>query len=275
VNIFPSIHALLAALRKTIACRSCWSNATSKSSRGSTYPPLHPLLSTNHLYSVLTKVTTITDAVLFGHRRWAYNKNNHEMLAASTRFLETLNNKQYRAVLQKKTGRDFVISSVNAMKMFRRRKGESPLKVGVSVDRADVVKYLLAHGENVNQTDENDETVLHYSAAINSKNSCKLFIEAGADVNLISKSGYSPLHLASENGASDIVELLLSHKAVADVPNHNGQTALHVLAMSWDNNSSSHHNTLTLVDRLLSHKANAVRPVTHESYCIGMGMKRK
>ena len=124
----------------------------------------------------------------------------------------------------------------------------------LDVDR----RYLLAHGENVNQTDANDETVLHFSASLNSFRSCKLFIEAGAEVNLISKSGYSPLHLASENGASDIVELLLSHKAVADVPNHKGQTALHVLAMSWDNASATKHKTLHLVDRLLTFKANVV-----------------
>ncbi len=106
------------------------------------------------------------------------------------------------------------------------------------MDRADVVEYLLAHGEDVNQQDANEETVLHFSASLNSFRSCKLFIESGADVNLISKSGYSPLHLASENGASDIVELLLSSKAVADVPNHKGQTALHVLAMTWDSASA-------------------------------------
>ena len=76
---------------------------------------------------------------------------------------------------------------------------------------------------------------------------------ARQQVNLISKSGYSPLHLASQNGASDIVELLLSNKAVADVPNHKGQTALHVLAMSWDSASATKHKTLQLVDRLLNH----------------------
>ena len=190
---------------------------------------------------------------------WAYNKNNHEMLSASLMFLGTLSDTQFRNVLQKKAGRNYVISKANAMKIFRQSKGESPpLKVGVTVDRDDVVEYLLANGEDVNQKDENEETVLHFSASLNSFRSCKLFINAGAEVNLISASGFSPLHLASENGASDIVELLLSHKAVADVPNHNGQTALHVLAMSWDSSAAAQHTTLQLVDRLLSHKANVV-----------------
>src|SRR5947199_365580 len=75
-----------------------------------------------------------------------------------------------------------------------------------------VVRLLLAHGAQVNATDQDGATPLtiylgqwQTEAAV-----ATLLLEAGAAVNVRTKDGSTPLMLAARGGKDDIVPLLLA-----------------------------------------------------------------
>ena len=120
----------------------------------------------------------------------------------------------------------------------------------------DVIEYLLLQGANVDHTDNQGQTALHYlcrsakqwgsskiTQTVNGvttelenpqfqKHSeiFNILIVAGADVNLLTAYGYTPLHLAAETGTTSFIMPLILMGAKVNAQNSKGFSPLHAAA---------------------------------------------
>ena len=90
------------------------------------------------------------------------------------------------------------------------------------VGHENIFRYLVEHGANVNEADEEGETSLYQACEEGHEGIIEYLIEHGADgdvvehgadVNKADKKGKTPLHKASEEGHEGIVEYLIEHGA--------------------------------------------------------------
>ena len=117
----------------------------------------------------------------------------------------------------------------------------------------DTLKFLLAKGANIDHTDNNGQTALHYicryakqwgglsittmmnGASVQNENSrfsehtiiFNTLLAHGADVNLKTAYGYTPLHLAAESGAAAFIQPLIDKEALINFQNAKGYAPLH------------------------------------------------
>jgi ankyrin repeat protein len=76
-----------------------------------------------------------------------------------------------------------------------------------------VIRCLLTHGANVNQTLRGTNISSLYQAVVGNRHqSVVVLIEGGADVNLASSMGATPLRVAVERRYVDLVKLLIANK---------------------------------------------------------------
>ena len=104
---------------------------------------------------------------------------------------------------------------------------EAPLVEAVKkADRQAVRTFIERHG-NVNTTDADGTTALHWAAHRDDAETVDLLVNAGADVNARNRYGATPLLLACVNGSATVVDRLLSAGAEPNtaMPNE-GDTAL-------------------------------------------------
>jgi ankyrin repeat protein len=75
------------------------------------------------------------------------------------------------------------------------------------------VEILLAHGANINVTDEDGNTLLHTAAYYGNKEVVEILLAHGEAINVKNKRGETPLQVAASSKHPDIVELLRQHGA--------------------------------------------------------------
>ncbi|HXR03674.1 MAG TPA: ankyrin repeat domain-containing protein [Verrucomicrobiae bacterium] len=75
------------------------------------------------------------------------------------------------------------------------------------------VEILLAHGADINVTDENGNTLLHTAAYYGNKEVIEVLLAHGEAVNVKNKRGETPLQIAANSQHPAIVELLHQHGA--------------------------------------------------------------
>jgi ankyrin len=94
--------------------------------------------------------------------------------------------------------------------------------------RADIaaVRSLLQESADVNETQPDGSTALHWAAHANNAELTELLIRAGADPKAATRNGATPLYLASLNGNAAVIELLLKAGADASAALPGGETAL-------------------------------------------------
>ena len=105
--------------------------------------------------------------------------------------------------------------------------GFTLLQLGSFFSRADVVKFLLARGANVNAVSRNPMRLmaLHSSVAANHIPISKLLLANGAHVNAQQEGGFIPLHGAAQNGSVPMIQLLLEYGADPLIQAADGKTA--------------------------------------------------
>ena len=86
--------------------------------------------------------------------------------------------------------------------------------IASSAGHIEIVKALLAAGADVNMTNDNGQTPLHYASSRNREDIAKCLLEAGAHINAADKLGNTCLHRAASRGHLSMVKLLLSEKGI-------------------------------------------------------------
>jgi ankyrin repeat protein len=94
------------------------------------------------------------------------------------------------------------------------------------------VRTLLKGGVDVNATQPDGTTALHWAAYHDDADTASLLMKAGANVNAANRYGVPPLALACTNGNAAVVRLLLEAGADANAATRGGETVLMMAARS-------------------------------------------
>lgn len=129
----------------------------------------------------------------------------------------------------------------------------TPLIDAVKRGDASAVRALLAKKADVNATNPDGATALHWAAQENQPAIAGILIDAGAKVNAGTRYNITPLALAAKSGSAVIVERLLKAGVDANSTSGEGETAL--MTASMNGNADA-------VKMLLVHEAkvNTVEP---------------
>ncbi len=125
--------------------------------------------------------------------------------------------------------------------------GDRPLIEAVKRQNETAIAELLAKKIDVNATQADGATALHWAVHRNDLETTKLLIESGAKVDVTNDFGVTPLSLACTNASAAIIEVLLKAGTDPNAPLLTGETPLMTAARSGD---------LDAVDVLLRHGAN-------------------
>lgn len=102
----------------------------------------------------------------------------------------------------------------------------SPLADAAETQDRAAILALLKQSADVNASQPDGMTALHWAAYLDDLETAKLLVEAKAKVNATNYYGIAPLSLACQNGNGRMVELLLAAGADANTALQGGETAL-------------------------------------------------
>ena len=108
--------------------------------------------------------------------------------------------------------------------------GFPPLVLSAYFGQADVARFLLMQGADVNRTSQNHMQVaaLHSAVAIQHIPLARLLLESGAKVNKSQMEGIRPLHSAVHRGQMEMVKLLLAFGADPALATDDGRTSFDI-----------------------------------------------
>src|SRR5881396_541515 len=89
-----------------------------------------------------------------------------------------------------------------------------------------LIRTLLDRGADVNATQADGMTALHWAVYNDDADTAGLLVRRGANVNAANRYGVPPLSLACTNGNADLVKLLLEAGADANASLQGGETVL-------------------------------------------------
>jgi ankyrin repeat protein len=124
---------------------------------------------------------------------------------------------------------------------------DASLAIALKNDDRDTALKLLEQKADVNATEADGTTPLHWAVYQNDVDLVDRLIKAGANVNAMNEYGSAPLAEAAATGNTAIIEKLLKAGADPESPNADGQTALMVIART---------SNLDAANALLKKKAN-------------------
>ncbi|MGQ0798048.1 MAG: ankyrin repeat domain-containing protein [Methanobacteriota archaeon] len=106
--------------------------------------------------------------------------------------------------------------------------GFPPLGLAAYMGHADVVRYLLSKGADVNQIGKNPAkfTALTGAVAARHLDVVRILVEAGADPNYWYGGGYTPVLEAAAHGDIPMLELLVAHGGDVTAETEQGATAV-------------------------------------------------
>jgi len=116
----------------------------------------------------------------------------------------------------------------------------------VKAQDASAVRSLLAQHADINATEPDGSTALHWAAQRNGTEILDLLIAAGANVTASTRYHITPLSLACTNGNAVVIEHLLKAGADPNGTSEEGQTALMTAALA---------GSVEAIKVLLSHEA--------------------
>ena len=109
-------------------------------------------------------------------------------------------------------------------------RAQSPLVDAVRTGNAAQVRALIDKRVDVNATQQDGTTPLHWAVDRDRPDIVQMLIRAGANVKAANRYGATPLWLASVNGNPKTIAMLLEGGADAGSANADGETALMVAA---------------------------------------------
>lgn len=103
--------------------------------------------------------------------------------------------------------------------------GATPLHYASRGGHAELCRVLLAHGADVNAKTNTHRTPLHLAIYEEYTEICLTLLAHGAEVNAMHLCGLAPLHIAALNERVPAFLMLLDHGADLKLKNKNGKTA--------------------------------------------------
>lgn len=110
-----------------------------------------------------------------------------------------------------------------------------------------VFSLLNAPGINLDMTDADGFTALHWAAWSGMRYNLTLLIHAGMDINARENAGYTPLMLAAMRGNAESVEALLALGADATLAREDGSTAASLAAEACESYDKRNNVVYTLI----------------------------
>ena len=107
--------------------------------------------------------------------------------------------------------------------------GNTLLMTAIKIRRQPLVHFFVTMGCDRNIQNDKDECALHIAAAIQNTDAIQLLVDVGCDITLRNRHGYTSLFIASGANYLPTTKLLLENH-FPDIPNFEGQTALHFAA---------------------------------------------
>lgn len=106
--------------------------------------------------------------------------------------------------------------------------GFQPLGLACFFGRTDAVRFLIENGAVVNSPSVNEQKVMPLHSAVAGKylDIARILIAHGADVNATQQSDLTPLHAAAQNGQIEMVKLLLENGANKEMVSKEGKKAI-------------------------------------------------
>lgn len=86
--------------------------------------------------------------------------------------------------------------------------------IASSAGHVEMVEALISRGAEVNATNHNGQSCLHYAASRDRLDVARVLLDKGAEVNARDKMGSCPLHRAASRGHVKMVQLLLSRPSI-------------------------------------------------------------
>lgn len=124
---------------------------------------------------------------------------------------------------------------------------KAPLPDAAERKQSALVRTLLQSGADVNATQPDGTTALHWAAYHDDVETARLLVRAGSRVDAVNRNGVPPLSLACTNANAEMVALLLEAGADANRPLNGGETPLMTAARTGN---------LAIVQALLARGAN-------------------
>ena len=119
---------------------------------------------------------------------------------------------------------------------------------------------------NPNQTDDSNESLLHYAVKFNSLEFARLLLMHEANPNIKNNNGDTPLMIACKMGKDNFIKLFLKFNADINEKNNYGETALHMALL----NGNIDIIRLLITDKVdLSSLTYSNRSITH--YAVKSG----
>ena len=111
---------------------------------------------------------------------------------------------------------------------------EQPVIDAVKSGDARAVRTVLQKKADVNASEADGMTALHWASRNNDLASAQLLLRAGANVKATTRYGVTPLTLAAQNGSAQMLDLLLRAGADANAALPEGETVLMTAARTGD-----------------------------------------
>ena len=97
---------------------------------------------------------------------------------------------------------------IDSLDVRTSQNGRRALNWAAINNRADAIRFLLAHGAPIEATNLTGYTALHHAAEYGSLDAARVLLAAGADPKHTNLEGVTPLARARQEGHLDVAELL-------------------------------------------------------------------
>lgn len=131
--------------------------------------------------------------------------------------------------------------------------GLSPLMIAVTANRAEIVRFMLENGANVNLKNREGKTALNFSK---SSEISKLLIGHGASVEEKDENGRTSLHEAILNGKVDVVKSILESMAKPDQVILNEALIITARIKGQTSNKAAHSASAKIAETLIKFGAD-------------------
>jgi uncharacterized protein len=140
----------------------------------------------------------------------------------------------YRAKVEAQRSKAGWSAAVVWLALASSAHAQSPLADRIQSGDRRAAQELLAKGGDVNQTQADGTTALHWAVYRFDRELVQTLLKKGARVNVVNRYGASPLSEAVRVANVEITEMLLEAGADANVENEDGQTPLMLAARTGD-----------------------------------------